>query len=712
MTRLAVKAVLFLGLLCAGVRAAADAPQSLRMVDLSQIDPAGVDHRDCQITRIPSGLRIVTGVSQDFPGITLNAPSNFWDLSSYQRVEVHLTNTSSTDATFCCRVDNPGTDGSSRSLTGSIALKPGESGTLQVPLPRRRSTGAAPKSFLFGMRGYPAEFGSEVIDPRDAEKANIDPATINAMVIFVARPTREGSFEITSISAFGRTPVTLLPDSSLFPLIDTFGQYIDRDWPGKTHSLKELHGFAAGEQADLQKHPGPADWDAYGGWNSGPTLEKTGFFRVQKYQGKWWLVDPDGKLFFSQGMDCVNERGDTAVEEREQWFADFPGDHPDFREFNGYSLAQMSYYAGRRVRTFSFDQANLKRRFGDNWQAASTQLAVKRLRSWGLNTIGNWSDPRVFQARKTPYVVTLSSGRNRMIEGSSGYWGKFVDPFDPAFPAQLARGIRVQGRGNIGDPWCIGFFVGNELSWANSGDDSTSLSLATLASPADQPCKQVFVDDLKKKYQEIEKLNQSWGSSYASWDALLQSRAEPEKRAAGADLAAFYTRIAERYFSAVHDAIKAAAPHQLYLGCRFASNSPRTRAAAVKYCDVVSFNLYTTSVAAFTLLEADVPVLIGEFHFGALDRGMFHPGLVPTANQEARAAAYRNYVTGALKNPSIVGCHWFKYQDEPTIGRIFDGENYQIGFVDVVNNPYPETIQAARKVGESMYAIRLGAPKP
>ena len=47
--------------------------------------------------------------------------------------------------------------------------------------------------------------------------------------------------------------------------------------------------------------------------------------------------------------------------------------------------------------------------------------------------------------------------------------------------------------------------------------------------------------------------------------------------------------------------------------------------------------------------------------------------------------------------------------DEPTTGRALDGENYQIGFVDIADTPYPETIAAVRKVGDGMYAYRLQA---
>jgi len=106
---------------------------------------------------------------------------------------------------------------------------------------------------------------------------------------------------------------------------------------------------------------------------------------------------------------------------------------------------------------------------------------------------------------------------------------------------------------------------------------------------------------------------------------------------------------------------------------------------------------------------ADKPVVIGEFHFGALDRGMFHTGLVPCTSQADRAATYKAYVRGAMANPQIVGTHWFQYQDEATTGRPLDEENYQIGFVDVCDTPYAETIAASREAGQDMYQFRAGA---
>jgi hypothetical protein len=122
---------------------------------------------------------------------------------------------------------------------------------------------------------------------------------------------------------------------------------------------------------------------------------------------------------------------------------------------------------------------------------------------------------------------------------------------------------------------------------------------------------------------------------------------------------------------------------------------------------VISFNRYRFSAKDLILPEGiDKPTIIGEFHFGALDRGHFHTGLRSVANQKQRAEAYYQYVKGALNNPQIVGTHWFQYSDQAFTGR-GDGENYQIGFIDICDNPYPEIVEAARKIGYQMYQTRM-----
>ena len=61
-----------------------------------------------------------------------------------------------------------------------------------------------------------------------------------------------------------------------------------------------------------------------------------------------------------------------------------------------------------------------------------------------------------------------------------------------------------------------------------------------------------------------------------------------------------------------------------------------------------------------------------------------------------------------LGNPLIVGTHWFQYGDQATTGR-GDGENYQIGFVDVCDTPYAETI-AGQPRGGRKHVSPAGRP--
>jgi hypothetical protein len=244
--------------------------------------------------------------------------------------------------------------------------------------------------------------------------------------------------------------------------------------------------------------------------------------------------------------------------------------------------------------------------------------------------------------------------------------------------------------------------VDNELSWGGP----TDLAAWTLASPAGQAAKVEFARRLRQQYGAIAKLNAAWGMDYANWDAFLSSTKRPGP-GADKDLSDFTLAIADAYFRNIREEFKRVAPDKLYMGCRFAGRGPEfALRVGAKYCDIVSFNIYALSLDGFKLPEGiDKPVMIGEFHFGALDRGLFHPGLIEVENQAERGKAYTRYVTSALRHPQVVGVHWHQFGDQATTGR-FDGENFQVGFVDCCDTPYPETIAGIREVGYRLYEIR------
>jgi len=656
------------------------------------IAPERFTTTDARCERMPSGaLRVSTGTNESWPGITLPAPGGQWDWSAHSEFALTVKNIDSDPVQVFCRIDNPGADGKDDCANGNVTVEPGQSQDLRVVLVRTSSDTLGDK--LFGMRGYPVTNGGP---------ETVDPSNITQILVFVSKPTQRHSFEISVFRTGGTyTPPTAWTSDAqpFFPFIDTFGQYLHKDWPDKTKSPADLAAQRETEEKEWQAQPRPPAWDKYGGDDAGPQLRASGFFRTEKYHGKWWLVDPDGRVFFSNGIDCIGQSEITPITDRTNWFTDLP-DQPEFAAFWSRPRALLGHYANKFPDSFCFSDANLFRKYGPEWRARDAGEIHHRLASWGINTIGNWSAPQVVALRLTPYTDSIGSWGAKMIEGSDGYWGKFPDVFDTSFSNSLFLAAREKQGRSAGDPWCLGFFSDNEMSW---GDD-TSIAEAALKSPGSQAAKRALVEDLRVKYGEISGLNAAWKTGYASWDDLLEGRYAPDAARAGEDLRAFYTKAAEQYFRIARAAVKSAAPDQLYLGCRFAWVNDRAAAAAAKYCDVVSYNIYKRDIAGFKFHGgADVPLLIGEFHFGALDRGLFHTGLVPTDSQQARADAYKDYVQGALHHPQFVGVHWFQYRDEPVTGRSWDGENYQIGFVDVADTPYRELIAAAREVGYHLY---------
>ena len=597
---------------------------------------ADVSARDLcggKVTSVPSGADVWVAPNQPWSGVSFGLAKEL-DLTQSGELVVVVSNL--TNETMPLSVHAKTRGFPNDSLVGGASLPPRAAGEIVVTaVSRSHRLGVR----LEGMRGYD-------VDPR---AGGLDPRRIGTVDVFRARRPEPGSFRVLSIATRGEgTTLAQAPKAGkgFFPMVDRYGQYQHGDWPGKVHSDAELAEGRDRESAELAAAVSPIpDADRFGGWAKGPQLKATGFFRVEKVNGVWWYVDPDGHLFFSQGIDCVHAGESTGTSLREHFFAWLPAtDDRRFASCRGRASwkAAHGFYANtNRVpyATFDFAKANHIRLYGDDWQAAYRERAHARFKSWGVNTIGNWSDPSVSQLRQTPYVATVHTGGfAKKLPRSQGWWGPLPDVYDSQYPAHVRRQVKNVAAWMKDDPWCVGVFVDNEMSWN------------------DEP------DTLKA---------------------------------------------ADRYFSVVSAIMKEELPNHLYLGCRFmASAGPGMYRAAAKYCDVVSVNIYSKVPRVDYPKDAvDRPLQIGEFHFGALDRGLFHTGLVPVASQAERAAAYRSYFEAVLDNPRMVGAHWFQYRDQAFTGRS-DSECYQIGFVTVVDRPYPEMVEAARAVARTMYARR------
>ena len=465
-----------------------------------------------------------------------------------------------------------------------------------------------------------------------------------------------------------KEPWAEMPEDEFLPCFDRYGQFKWREWPGKTHSDEDLKRAMRDEVADIKAHRGPDGRDRFGGWAIGPQQAATGRFRTEKVKGKWWLVDPEGRLFWSFGPVRVTPNcGSTPLSAANQpWREKMFGEECKSAE------------QGR----INFSALNLERKYGERWFDYFAEFAHRRLRSWGMNTLANDSDKRICAMERTPFAerIMLSA---RPIKASDGMWSKFHDPFDPSFAEDLRKALEERAT-LLHSNWCIGLFVDNEVKWGRKHGD---LARWALASPDGQPAK----------IELLKRLGKAGNSG--------QSEVSEER------LCAFSDIIAEEYFRKIRDEIKTFDPNLLYLGCRFAGFSRPDWAVkiAAKYCDALSFNVYRDDLEDWTPGDGiDMPVVIGEFHFGAHDRGLFGSGQRNALSQEGRAAAIGRYVESALAHPLVVGAHWHQYSDQAASGR-FDGEHFQAGLTDICDRPYPETVAALREVGYGMYERRFSA---
>ncbi len=488
-----------------------------------------------------------------------------------------------------------------------------------------------------------------------------------------------------------------------FPFIDQYGQYKYNDWKGKIHSDKELQKAREVEEAYLAAHVGPTDRNKYGGWANGPRFEATGKFYFKKVDGKWWFIDPEGCLWWSHGVVRVTPSSAiTPLDNRREFFENLPESGSEFEQFYYTHDALLKpYYTARNIKeTYDFSSSNCYRKYGKDYKQIYGELAHRRLHSWGLNTIANSSDKDICLMSKTPYIERLEILAQE-IKGSGGTWWRFMDPWDPSFKQCIIDQLKAREK-ELKDPYLVGLFVDNELKWGKEW-----FLAATIAkNPSTLKGKHALIKHYKAKYNgDIKALNAVWGTSFASWNALLKNEQDLPKQS-HADLVEFNDLVIHKYFRNCREVFDEYAPGLLYLGCRFSDSNKKAIMIGAQYCDAISHNFYRFSLEDYTQPEGiDKPLIVGEFHFGTRDRGPFHHSLIEVDTQEDRAKAYEAYVRSALEHPNIVGTHWHQFADQATTGR-FDGENFNVGFTDICDTPYYEMIEAIRNVGYDMYNIR------
>ncbi|MEZ9310983.1 beta-galactosidase [Vibrio sp. 10N.286.49.F3] len=699
-------------------------------------------------------LQVNSSVGPTFPGVVFSAPEP-WDWSEYGDIAlgIDLAYTGEKPTQLYIRVDdgvNP--NGSIRSRTGYVQLSPNDKGMYYFTLK------SLDKHFNEGMRGMPPRKPGQAQQIGFAwGETELDISNITSVRLYQYSPQNEASFEISSMSIL---PNLAVNTKRFENVVDQYGQYTGSDWKEKVHSDKQLQQRAKEDLKLVKNVKLMSDRSKFGGWKKGPKVENTGYFRTQKIDGKWALVDPEGYLYFATGLDNIRlndtytttgiafanyeepqtsnaspseisslpylERKGERVNKAElrhnmfSWL-------PDYND----SLSQSYQYSDmihdgplNHGEVFSFYAANLQRKFAPDsfsdavktWQ----DVVLSRMMDWGFTSLGNWSDTEYYSNTKVPYTAHgWIVGDHQRIPTDNDFWGAMHDPFDPQFQLSVRSMAKDIAKDVADSPWCIGIFVENELSWGKKGTEAGHylITIGMLRLDAKQSsAKAAYMTALESKYSDIKALNSAWDTQFSSWEELAGGfnfngeYTDTIKE----DFSLFLTMHANTFFNIVDKELNAVLPNHLFLGSRFADwgLTPESVTAASHYVDVMSFNHYAYDLESkgdwSKLAEYDLPAFIGEFSFGAMDSGMFHPGGINGESQQWRADMFKHYMKSIANNPYFVGAHWFQYLDSPVTGRAWDGENYNNGFVTITDTPYQELVDAAKEFHTSLYERRYG----
>lgn len=396
----------------------------------------------------------------------------------------------------------------------------------------------------------------------------------------------------------------------------------------------------------------PPPLNGYGGRTDRPRELATGFFRVTRLDGRFWLIDPEGCRYYNIGMNAVSP-----------------------------------------PRGFAKEGAATRR-----W----AEQVTATLRGAHFNGLGNWQGPVMTQVPgRLPWVLRwdfmFSFAREKKLTepaaGTQGFLQKCMPVFHPDFPAHCER-YAAGLAATADDPLLVGIMTDNELQCpANLLDRYLGLD----ASHADlKPGRDAAAAWLKARRGNDSTEGITTRERYEFIAFAFEQ----------------YYRIvvpAIRKFDRNHLYLGSRINYHV---AQF--DNPWFWKMLAKYHDVVSVNYYAQWGPNRAQLQqwarwCDRPVLLTEWYAKAQDVAALantHGAGWLVRTQEDRARYYQHFALGALETPTIIGWHWFKYRDDPAESVALDsagGANK--GMFDLSDRPYAPLLERATAVNREAYHL-------
>lgn len=255
------------------------------------------------------------------------------------------------------------------------------------------------------------------------------------------------------------------------------------------------------------------NYDRFGGY-TGIQRNATGYFRVEQVEERWLLITPEGHGYIALG---ANHTG-RFLNEKEQ-------------------------------------SAGLYERVGNDQQKAEETMYQAYLES-ELNAGEAYAPLNSYLKKRLPYIAHLNYP-----------YSKFeFDIFSDSVQAAFREHLLPQCQSVASDSFAIGIAFIDLPVW-NGRRMEYFRSL-----PSSSPGKQVYQKFLRNQYENIQQLNASYGTSFASFDELLEATewtVNNDNSAGQKDDELFLGQVADELYSLLRDIAREGAPNHLFLGERY-----------------------------------------------------------------------------------------------------------------------------------------------
>lgn len=482
-----------------------------------------------------------------------------------------------------------------------------------------------------------------------------------------------------------------LHQATVVPVVDSLGQWIQKSWPEKTKTVRQMNLRLSDE---LRKKS--IDFQTVD--SKKPIIKTgTGFFTTHHDGKRWWLLDPAGKPFQVSGINQVRPIIAGPIAGLEALHSYIPNPKTDGKN--------SFFYLGPRLQ-MNYLATNFQRALGDNWVEKWQGLCTKSIRNHRFNCLGPGSETELISQSHLPYFIQLS----RFPKSQESIFLDFPDVFDPAFSDSILDfGSQIKKYDH--DNLLIGYFLGSQPKWS-VGDNN--LAAEMLKSGKNSYSRTELNQWLRKRYQgQIIKLNTAWKESFLDFEAIDSAKNFIAGPKASADLMAFSEIMIDSLITRICRKLKQNDPYHLNFGFRFSSISQDIWYRTFAGFDVFSLVVTDLQLPATTHIteRSGRPVLICDYQLGALDKGLPSGGPAATNNTADRAKTIRSVMEEAFYREEVVGFLHGSFYDRPVLGKM-DGENYQVGLLDVCHKPYEAVWSEMKKANRNQFKLATHQFRP